>query len=95
NLVGIALADGKITQDEYKLISNFLKDVEGYTVLLDEAMDDGVISHYEKQKLLTQRTKIYNKIQHLAKEDLVVSEDEENLIKSIKKIVHDMHKLET
>lgn len=90
DLMSVALSDGIITDDENKLITNFLNNLEKYQVLLDESLEDGIIDDYEKNFLLNQRIKIFNKIKYIAKDDLVITEDEEQLIGIIQKLITDM-----
>ena len=90
-LVDVALSDGIISDDEDKLITNFLSNIEKYQVLLEESLEDGIIDDYEKDFLLNQRINIFNKIRYIAKDDLVITEDEEQLIGIIQKLISEMH----
>jgi len=91
-LTKIALKDGEITKEERTLISRILLDVKSYSSLVDDAMEDGIITQKEKADLFEGRMKILEKAYSSAREDLVITDDEGALLKAICGLVMELDK---
>ena len=83
----VALEDGKISEDEEKIIASVISNMEEYKDILEKALEDEKITSQEKDQLFEFRMKIVEDVYASAREDSVISDDEATLLKSICKLI--------
>ncbi len=88
----VALSDGTYTKEEEKILTNAIIDIEKYTEALEIALQDGIIDKQEKNVLFEGRMDIVEKAYKTAREDLMISEDEMEILKTICKVIMDIEK---
>ena len=88
----VALEDGVITEEERRLISNIVLDVEAYSNMVDKALEDGIINKNERVELFEGRIEILENAYSIAREDRSISSDETELLKSIVKMILSIEK---
>jgi uncharacterized tellurite resistance protein B-like protein len=79
-LHGLAMADGKISDEESRLIDQIVGDLHRYDTLLQEALTDGVITYEEKRLLWHDRERIVREAYNMANSDGTISKDEEDIL---------------
>jgi sporulation protein YlmC with PRC-barrel domain len=75
--------DGKITMEEQKLIDTVTVEIEVYYEALDRALEDGIITANEQEKLEEIKEQIIRRSYIVAQEDNQISKNEQNLIKKL------------
>ncbi|MHA2275965.1 MAG: hypothetical protein ACXAC2_09375, partial [Candidatus Kariarchaeaceae archaeon] len=84
--------DGKITDEEQKLINTVTVELEIYYDALDKAIEDGVITKKEEEKLEEIKEYIIRRTYIVAQEDQKISIDEQKLIKKLAAYMVDKRK---
>jgi sporulation protein YlmC with PRC-barrel domain len=84
--------DGKITDEEQKLINTVTVELEIYYDALDKAIEDGVITKKEEEKLEEIKEYIIRRTYIVAQEDQKISMDEQKLIKKLAAYMVDKRK---
>ena len=94
NLMDKAMADGVITEEERTMIRSISNQLDAYTDILQEAMEDGIISLKEKLSLYKFRTGMFHDNIQLVQEDDKVTQDEINLLNLLTGMLSNMGKFE-
>jgi len=79
-----ALKDGVISPEESRLLESIGKNYEKYHGYLEKALEDGVVGDDETQKLKEIKVKMYSDVLKIAVESEGVSDDEMEIINSLK-----------
>lgn len=87
-----AMQDGMITEEENNLISNIVLDVEAYSQMVEQALEDGIIDNIEKVELFEGRIEILEKAYEIARQDHQITDDEKEILKTICKLVLNLAK---
>ena len=93
-LVSIAKNDGIVTSDEKNFIEAMNIEIEKYRVEWFKSIEDGEITPEEKASLFQTRFKILQKALNIVREDLKVTEEEQELLNGLQKKLAELHKLE-
>ncbi len=86
-LAETALADGEVNADEAMILGVLRKHSEELQAVVDEAPEDSIIEEHEMADISAAREKIVDAIMKVAKDDGVVSADEQQLIDTLNEIV--------
>jgi len=89
-LMGAALQDGSISDDEKNILDKIMLNLKNYGNILENALEDGIIDEAEKLELLLARQKMIVEVEQIAIEDHDITEDEQNLIQKLIKISMDL-----
>lgn len=79
-LVQVALADGQITDEERCLLSQIMGDVRLYAKMLEDALEDGIITKTEYTDLLKARELIWHQAHATALTSDGIGEDEHHIL---------------
>ncbi|MCY3412881.1 MAG: hypothetical protein INQ03_14685 [Candidatus Heimdallarchaeota archaeon] len=82
-----AVKDGIITDEEYILIQSIEFEMDRYLEGLNFALEDGIITEMEKEKLIKLQKAIVAKAEHTAAADGIVDEDEKELLRVLKYVL--------
>ncbi|MHA2168843.1 MAG: hypothetical protein ACXAB7_02920 [Candidatus Kariarchaeaceae archaeon] len=93
-LVSIAKNDGIVTSDETNFIEAMNIEIEKYKTEWFKSIEDGEITAEEKATLFKTRFKILQKALNIVREDLKVTEEEQELLNGLQKKLAELHKLE-
>lgn len=94
SLVGTALKDKIISDDEKSLILNMLMRLDEYELILGQALEDGILTESEKEKLIEVRTKIIDDTKNVTLNDHDITDEEQELIGRLGQIVSKLEELE-
>ncbi len=83
-----ALRDGRISDDEAKMLDSVIQELDGYSRVLVKAMEDGIIDSEEKKELDKWRKRVWNKAVEVVTDDGVINEDEHELLLSLVEIIN-------
>ena len=86
-VIAVANSDGKITDDEYNILTQMSIDVAEYSIMLERFKSDGIIDADEKTKLQMLKKRILENAQIVAELDDEVTEEELNLLKKLQEVV--------
>ena len=90
-LTRVALHDHLIDKDEKELLDSIMANLKEYGKILEDALDDHVITEEEKIELLLARTKLLQEAEEVAGKDDVITDEEAKIIDKLMKIVHELH----
>lgn len=90
SLIAEATKDGVFRLDESILIKNIIANLETYTKIIDEALEDGVVSGTERLQLFHSRMALMQDAIKTASVDDTISKAEFNLLKKIQKILDEI-----
>jgi len=91
SLKEVALADGILSKDEQELMATIVMDLEKYNEMLQRALEDDLIDVKEEKELFEGRMRIMEKAYSKAREDMIITDDEKQLLKEICRVVRDLH----
>ncbi|MDH5403499.1 MAG: TerB family tellurite resistance protein [Candidatus Heimdallarchaeota archaeon] len=91
-LAVLAMNDKIITAEELQIIQQFTFDLTKFKDLINEALEDGIITNEEKNYLNNFKEKILNNVQEVANLDNVVEDEEKVLINKISQILDNYFK---
>ena len=86
-LRGTALKDGRISDDEAKMLDSIIGELNDYTKILEDAWKDGIISDDERADLSAWRKRVWDHTVEVALEDNIINADEHNLLLSLVKVM--------
>ncbi len=84
-----AIRDGRLSEDEDRILSSAKKAMVNYKSFVDEALKDGVVTIKEHSRLLELQNELLRTVENEAALDNVISEDEKLLIETLKKMLKD------
>jgi hypothetical protein len=90
----VAMKDGTITPEEKDILLQVQIDADAYSVMLQECMDDGIITKEEYEKLEFLKNQMLSRANLIAQIDDKVDEDEKALINKLVELVNIQYKLE-
>ena len=82
-----AQKDGIVTDHEKEMITKIVKDLEAYSSMLEQALNDGMITVEEKVKLYSFRTNMFSQNLKFVNEDKLVTDEEKDLLKILGKML--------
>ncbi|MHA2250222.1 MAG: hypothetical protein ACXAD7_07660 [Candidatus Kariarchaeaceae archaeon] len=94
HLSEIALKDDIITSEEHLLITNFTHDAGRYLDIVDQALDDGIITGDERHMLFQARLQMMQNSVNIANSGNQITSDNFAILSSIKNILEIVEKLE-
>ena len=83
----IAGKDGIITTEERKLVDSIMVEVGKYKYILDQSLADGKIDQRERIKLFQGKLMIVQKTVSNIREDLIVSNEEQEIITRLQQLL--------
>ncbi len=86
-LIRHANADGKITPEELDIIEQVKIDADSYNMILQEALDDGMINQVEAKQLTDLKQAIIDRAELIAKVDGHLDSDEASLLQKLTEIL--------
>ena len=93
-LLKVAHKDGKVSADELNMLEKAEMGIAEYEDALSNALKDGFITPEEQQKLDSIKTKLLSEVQNAIDQDRVISEDEQELLFKILKLMGQLADLE-
>ncbi|MCY3414412.1 MAG: hypothetical protein INQ03_22385 [Candidatus Heimdallarchaeota archaeon] len=90
----VALADQKITMDEYLIIRGFTDNIERYIELLEQCLEDNIVTTEEKKQLFDLRSRMMQDAIETANDDRVINPDEFIMLQSISELLEIIEDLE-
>ncbi|MFX0016181.1 MAG: AbrB/MazE/SpoVT family DNA-binding domain-containing protein, partial [Promethearchaeota archaeon] len=88
DLVAIALQDGKITEDEKKMIKSIYENIATFKQAYRKAWEDNVITVEEKSLLSILWNRIYDKTAERIQKDKKITLDEMKLLMSVFRTIY-------
>jgi len=89
-IIKVAQDDGRITEDESKLIKKIMENAQEYEEVLTLAIEDGTIDPSEKSDLINRRATILDNAYREASDDFEISDDEYAIIAETLRILHQL-----
>jgi DNA-binding PadR family transcriptional regulator len=91
NLLEVALKDGRLTEQEYNLLSNIMVNLKSYAKTYEDALiKDGFITGDEKEKIIKSSNKILEEAFSTAFIDKEIDVDEEKIILQLGKMLKEL-----
>ena len=75
--------DGKVTEDEEKILQNIKLGIDEFKKYADKALEDNLITVSEHTKMLQLQNKILRESERQAMEDDKISDDERDLLQHL------------
>lgn len=91
----VMMRDGKVSVQESILLARAMENIAKFKNVLEEALEDNVISEEEREQLQTIRHKIYGESFNIAMVDQIISEDEAAMLRKLMEIVSKFETFET
>jgi len=82
-----ALKDGRISDDEAKMLDSIIGELNNYTKILEDAWSDGIISDDESADLSAWRERVWDHTVKVTLEDNIINTDEHDLLLSLVKVM--------
>lgn len=82
-----ALKDGRISDDEAKMLDSIIGELNNYTKILKDAWKDGIISDDERADLSAWRKRVWDHTVKVALGDNIINTDEHDLLLSLVKVM--------
>ncbi len=89
-LISIAKFDGKVTEEESRLIDRIASDVNEYFELLSRINSKGEPSSLDRAELFKKKLNIISKAVKSIREDMRVTPDEKELFKAIQELLPEL-----
>ena len=94
SLIGTALKDKIISEDEKSMILDMLMKLDEYELILTQALEDGILTEAEREQLIKVRTKIIVETRDKSIIGHEITEEEEELIERLAQIINKLEDLE-
>lgn len=93
-VTNIAKRDGVITDEEQRLIDSIVNEMTKYKVIMEKALDDDEINPKERNTLFRAKLQIIKNSVKTIREDFNVSNDEQEIINGLQKILPEISRFE-
>ncbi|MCH8906106.1 MAG: hypothetical protein IH840_03370 [Candidatus Heimdallarchaeota archaeon] len=93
-IIGIAKRDGIITEEEQTLIDSIENEMKKYKTLMEKALEDNEITPKERNSLFRAKLQIIKNSVKTIRQDFNVSNDEQEIINGLQKMLPEISKFE-